>query len=230
MRTYCYWITGEEYARYAELSVQSVRKADPEAAILVVARNEPWLDWWGNRTAVITIEEGPLMVENLRAQIKAMHHCQNAEEMVFLDVDTVMLARFPDFDTDLAVTWRRTIRDKAGNTAPAGWMPYNYGVLAVKRSAAGFEAMYWMLNRVWSMSAKLQQWYGNQIALRHLVGELGDEPQAHRTVDLHGQRVRVTLLPCSEWNYTPYEPNEDLSGKGILHFKGQMKEAMRDFA
>jgi hypothetical protein len=230
MRTYCYWIAGEEYAKYAAFSVASVRKADPDAAILVVARDEPWLDWWGNSTAVIKITPGPLMLENLRAQIMGMHHCKNSDEFVFLDVDTVLLRPFPAFHTDLAVTWRRTIRDKAGNMADAGAMPYNYGVLGVKPTLGGFEALYWIRNRIMQMNDRFQQWYGNQLALRHLVGDLGEEPESVRYVHLRDQPVSITLFPCEEWNYTPYDADENLDGKGILHFKGQMKEAMRDFA
>lgn len=240
MRTYCYWIRGAEFAELAKLSIASVKKIEPfliDRRIVVYTDDESpaWISDLapqGSGIEVYRLAPGrPAMVANLDAQIAALMDSQRDRRVLFLDADTLLRKHFPwERGIDLYTTWRDHVN---GDREMAKFQPYNYGVVGAVANAATIEAFIWLRARVLQMSAENQDWYGNQLALASLLGQPRPEPwTAHIrwTLADEGSPLRVMSLPCETWNYSPNAPDEDVSGKGILHMKGNRKDLMQHFA
>ena len=166
----------------------------------------------------------PAMVANLDAQIDCLLSTPMGERVLFLDADTIMLQPFPWTDADLHVTWRSEVN---GDTEMARQQPYNYGVLGANVTPATIEAFIWLRARILRMTAERQKWYGNQLALESLLGQPGarkGDARVRWTLDDEGTPLSVQELPCDVWNYSPDAADEDVTKKGILHFKGGRKD------
>lgn len=234
MRHYVYWIRGTAYSDIALISIASVRKIDPDADIHVWC-DDPltrkiddveWHDFAAGR---------PAMVANLDAQIAALNTLPDGDQVLFLDVDTILRKPFPwEPSADMYVTWRWEV---AGDRDNGIMQPYNYGVLGCENNCDVREAFYWLRARVLAMNAQNRDWYGNQLALAELVGSSPSEGEKTKVVrirwglnDRGGTPIAVRQLPCSTWNYTPEEIGEDVTEKGILHLKGDRKDMMEHYA
>lgn len=230
--TYAYWVRGREFADLAALSIASIKRFDRfivDRRFMVIT-DEGSPDW--------TVPAGvelhrlgpgrPAMVANLDAQIYALANTPYGERVLFLDSDTICLKPFPWTNADLHVTYRTEVN---GNPALAKEQPYNYGVLGVNVTQSSVEAFYWLRSRILRMSPDRQAWYGNQLALADLLGQPngGQNRRVRWTFEDHGSVLSVCELPCSEWNYSPDSADEDVSGKGILHFKGGRKDLIEAY-
>lgn len=222
-----YWMRGTSHDELVELSKRSIKKAYGEAARI-----------WEYRDA----ENEPAMLANVRMQL---HHLQQAEPgrwVLFLDADTLATeysGTLAGLDgSDVIVTWRDKVNGEEAGVASL--MPYNYGVVGCESNAQTIEAWTWMYNRICHMHDKYQDWYGNQLALAELVGARTrlDTGYERRTTPirwaLEGRVLPITIeisqVPCEKFNYTPESIEEDVGGKCILHFKGNRKELMREYA
>jgi len=88
-------------------------------------------------------------------------------------------------------------------------------------------------------SGEIHAWFSDQTALAELCGAPppeanGDAPLYVRTpipwlYHAHGEPITILKLPCSTWNYSPVAAGEDVSGKGILHFKGAHRALLEDY-
>ena len=110
-------------------------------------------------------------------------------------------------------------------------MPYNYGVLMVNNTLAGKEAMLWLRDRVAKFGSAYQKWYGNQWALRELVGGSCNDPaprRVHRTTGFWP--IQIQVLECDKFNYTPQDSGEDLRGVYFVHAKGERDEMFQELA
>jgi hypothetical protein len=213
----------------------AARKADHKALCHVVTDEEN-LVVPGAR--MIRFAPGlPMMVANLEAQLQ-MLHASPGEQVVFLDTDVLLLKPFPRKKGDgLIVTWRKTVGGKIADVpgGVADLMPYNYGVLSAVSGLRTLEAFIWMRERVRKMDPRLQIWWGNQIALGGLCGPVPEEGE--RTDVRHipwllaepGQPLTVHKLPGSIWNYTVSSEDEEISGRGALHFKGHTRPWMETY-
>lgn len=235
-----YWIRGKGFADMAAHSMESVRKAAPGLARFVAYTDDALVDWELPGAEIRQLPPGrPAMVANLDAQCDYLLRADRDAPpfTLFLDVDTIMLRPFP-FETgvDLFVTWRDHVGVVNGKPVEgiASLMPYNYGVVGCKNGPRATEAFLWMRARILQMSAKEQNWYGNQLALADLCAapNRGDGFKI-RTIswalsDFTGSSLIIKTLPCDVWNYTP-EDDEDASDRGILHFKGNRKHMMQRY-
>jgi len=174
------------------------------------------------------------MVANLDAQIAALNYLQRGDQVLFLDADVLMRQRFPwSLVPDLYVTWRDRVN---GDVEAAKLQPYNYGVVGCHVRPQTIEAFYWLRARIMAMNARNQAWYGNQLALAELVGKAPKEGQTDKDIRIRwslndrGTFMTVRQLPCETFNYSPASADEDVSGKAILHMKGDRKDLMQHFA
>lgn len=244
---YVYFVRGKVHAALAEVSIASVRKVDPAAVVHV----------YNDETGTLPIEVrgadqvrrtsrallDPIMLANLEAQARAMYETPEDQLVAFLDTDVLLTQpiepALPDREFDLAPTWRDHAlvgQDGEKITAVASVMPYNYGVILARGGFTATECFLWLRERVRRMSAELQKWYGNQVALSTLVGA---PPKTGFTFEVRqipwtptdrGNAVRVVKLPCDMWNYTPQAEGEDTSSRVALHFKGGKRSLMKPYA
>jgi hypothetical protein len=234
MTHYTYWLRGAEFVDLARMSIESVRRVDPEAKIHV------WTDDAQHTprpkdVAYHTLPPGrPAMVANLDAQVAALHYLERGDRVLFLDADTLLRRRFPwNLHTDLYVTWRGDVN---GDREMATLQPYNYGVVGAHVNARTIEAFLWLRARILQMNVRNQGWYGNQLALAELVGAAPESGQADKEVRIRwsltdsGTALKVSQLPCETFNYSPDQVGEDVTGKAILHLKGNRKDLMQHYA
>jgi hypothetical protein len=227
MRYYLWVAKGAEHNALARLSMASVARHDPFAPVMHMDLDHPSYD---------TIRELPMMLVGLEAAFRVLADLGADDELVCLDTDTLALGPVDILDeaADMAVTYRHGEGDEGELFAK---MPYNFGVLAFRGGAGGIEACLWLRERVRGMAQQWQDWYGNQMALAELLPEAPPEG----TIDIVRARLRwgparpgnciaVRRLPCSTWNYTPRSIDEDVAGKVVLHFKGDRKALMREWA
>lgn len=233
-----YWIRGLEHAKMAELSIESARKAYGTKSLNVIVYSEagdPSLELKLPAQRGVIYGGRPAMVANLDAQIRALRGAILGEPFLFLDADTLVREPYelpPIYD--LGVTWRDHVAIK-GEEKIAGlakFMPYNYGVIYARAHPSTFEAFLWLRARILRMNPQHQAWYGNQMALAELCGSpenTGPVPISWALTDPGDTRLHVLKLPCETHNYTPEAAGEDVTGKVILHMKGNRKDLMETY-
>jgi hypothetical protein len=246
MTHYVYWLRGKEFVDMARLSMKSVRRIDPKAKFDVYTDDPANTPRMGERdVAWYELPAGrPPMVANLDAQIAALNHLIQGEQVLFLDADIIMRKPFPfTLLPHIYVTYRNEVKYLEGGEVKEAdpdmvmLQPYNYGVLGCHVRPEVIEAFYWLRARVLAMNARNQMWFGNQLALAELVGVApkgGDEFDKSvriRWAPLdNGTELNVRQLPCTMWNYSPNSKDEDVSLRGILHLKGERKDLMKHYA
>lgn len=240
MNYYAWFVRGDEHAAMCATSIESVRKADPDARCIVVS-DDVKAKWKLDAIHLTCNPDGmPIMLANLEAQINALSYAweHDAKRITFLDTDTIMLKPF-DYYGVVNFTWRDHDGTDEDGTKVAGVtarMPYNYGVVLARPSLSAFECFIWMRERIRQMHPSHQQWYGNQLAAVELAGPPPKSGCDFVTREIpwrltsHGKTVTIGQLPCMEYNYTPQKPGEDLTGKYVLHFKGRRRSLMAIYA
>ena len=229
-----YWIRAEGSAEWCDLSARTVRKLYP-AAHLYAMTEEIHEDLDGSVHQIVNrdLAKYPKMVANVMAQTRFLLSKDFNTRTAFLDVDVLLVNPLPHFDSDLAITWRAA-GPKASEELKALYnrMPYNYGVILCNPTSGAKEAMLWLRKRLFERNPQLQDWYGNQWALRELAGPL---PRKHGPEDIFsdyrmtdtGEEVCFMKFPCHVYNYTPESPQEKgLKDKVVVHVKGDRKEMM----
>lgn len=237
---YAWYVRGEAHAAMCRTSVESVKKHDHGARCYVVT-DETGFTWSIPGVQLLHIEAGmPIMLANLEAQVGALAAAwtDHFEKLTFLDTDTLLLKPI-EAHGDITFTWRDSIGlDDDGEKVEgiASRMPYNYGVIVVRPGIRAFEAMLWIRERIRVMHGDHQRWYGNQLAVAELAGArpASGTESAFRTIPWkltkHGKSLTVGKIPCETFNYTPQKPDEDVSGKHLLHFKGGKRALMGVYA
>ena len=222
-RDYVWVVHGETFADACQMSVNTVRKADPDARCTVyVDKHYPNLD--AEQKVIQGYHEKPFMLMNVLCQFAHLVETQNGTNVLFLDADALLVKPFPPNRSGygLTVTWRDDMGDLSN------LMPYNYGVLGVKKRPATVAAFAWMAAHITRQGEKQQKWYGNQVALRELVGGLYGERK--KTWANHPWfSVDVHHLPCKTHNYTPQAIDEDISEKVVIHCKGGRKDMLEHY-
>jgi len=238
-----YWIRGAEYADMAALSAASVKRCYPAARVFVYA-DEPHTALKSKNIDDVFIVPAfnvtPAMLANLQTQV---HYCLSKHftaPTMFLDADILAVKPIdyleaPDFwqKYDLVVTQRDHVKREGDKkiVGVAREMPYNYGVLMANNSVGATEAMIAMRDRVSRFGQARQDWYGNQWALREIVGGSCHDPMP-RDINTASQfwSLNVRVENCDTWNYTPESVDEDISRKYFIHPKGDRKEIFQHFA
>jgi hypothetical protein len=235
VRAVVYWATKAEGLAQAELSARTAKQVQEAIVYLYTDRSAP-PQLWADVTVRMPFGERPLMVENLVAQAHFMlRHMPVLDcPVAFLDSDTLIAheLRMPPA-VDLAVTYRDHVaRDKDGNKVAgvAELMPYNYGVILANPTMAATEAILALRERVAKLSRNYQDWYGNQVALRELVGldKTKRMPYVVRRKTPWAD-ILVSVLDADVWNYTPEAAGEPIEGRKVLHLKGRRKHLMQHY-
>jgi hypothetical protein len=164
------------------------------------------------------------MMERLRAQCALLADAEPNDLIAFLDTDIMVLRclrQVFEHPFDVGVTIRDRPKFNFERT-----MPYNNGVIFVRsdlaRSALGYFVK--KLAVLEELGPPTWAWTGNQLAVLQLLGRV--EPGSTLQVG----RCRVRVFPCSQYNYTPEGPDERVSGQFILHFRGDAKALMANYA
>lgn len=238
---YVYFARGTEHVAMARQSIDSVRAVDPTASIYIATDNgeRPPADTFG-----YTIPEGmPLQLAKAEVQARHVLTGHYGRLVVFIDSDTLVkkpISEAVPSDADLFVTWRATVH-KPGEDEPtegvAGMMPYNAGVWGCRVGRNSKEALIWLRERVRlrQFGDNITAWFSDQTALAELCGPAPAKDYETSTIRIpwmyhsHGNQITVSKLPCSKWNYSPLAAGEDVSERGILHFKGRHRPFMEAY-
>lgn len=239
MTTYVWFVRGAAHAALCKTSIESVLRADPGCARIVVT-DEGRLEWSIGSTHALQVaipHAGPMMVANIEAQIHAL--LNGGKDYVFLDTDVLLLKPIPAVG-DLTVTWRDHVlvaddtEEKIEGLAAS--MPYNYGVMRVQAKKETIEAFIWLRERVCRMHPQQQKWYGNQLAMTELagprptVGILCEQRQIPWQLAKPSTKLDVGKIPCETYNWTPHKAGLSIEGKHALHFKGKSRPLMEAYA
>lgn len=130
-----------------------------------------------------------------------------AGDNLFVDTDVIFQKNpevvFKD-EFDVALT-RRDGSMYVEKTNLYALMPYNSGVMFC-RNPRFFADCY---DHCLTLEEGRKHWFGDQLALKVVV-ESG--------------KYLVKELDCHTWNYAPKSDGEDLSSKGIVHYKGRKRK------
>jgi len=237
---FVYWVRGKEFADMAAISAASVKRVYPAARVFVYtdAAHDSLKNSVFNEVLMVpAFNFTRPMLANLQAQV---HYCLShhfTAPTAFLDADILAVKPIDlpkNRDWDLIVTQRDHVGlDDDGNkvVGVAREMPYNYGVLLANNTTGGNEAMIALRNRLAKFGQARQDWYGNQWALRELVGGTCFSPTP-RTIQRKADfwLLNIEVRDCHTWNYTPQDADEDFSEKFFVHVKGNRKELFKPIA
>lgn len=191
------------------LMVRSVRRHMPDVEIVQMTNkaspNVPDVDTRIEAEA----PEGMLFPEYRMNHLAHIAEMYGSEPWVSLDTDIIVQEDLrPVFDQpfDVALTRRYGPIIMSGvDIVPE--QPYNGGVMFSKC------ADFWRDARDWcpKLNEQHSKWIGEQICIAE-VAKTG--------------KYNVLELPCDRWNYSPELPDEDVSAKAIVHYKGARKNWM----
>ena len=158
---------------------------------------------------VIRIERGPDFAEFFLRHLKEL----DLPRFIKIDYDCVVqkdLAPLFEGRWQVGLT-RRDEADKTLSEEMAIRQPYNNGVIFSNGKHSFFNEVY---DRYMAIPDR-DGWMDAQEAVREAAG---------------ATRTRLEEFPCSIYNYTPSMPDEDLSDKYIVHYKGMRKHWALDTA
>ena len=173
-------------------------------AVNAVRKHMPYAEIWHLRGA--TIEKHPGVDKDIQfVPFRRIHHqaMMPQGKTLFLDIDCwvqkdVYEVFYQHFDAAICVRTQYDI------TKPNTWgfPPYNAGV-------------------IFSTSQKFWQ----KFAEHHEKEDFPwNDATTCRFFDQFAIGFEIKRLPGSIYNYTPHEPDEDLSEKSIIHYKGEAKK------
>lgn len=214
------------HTEFVDLFLASLRTHEPDATITLLTDMDS--DVPGSYDWVIRRDfpQAELTLARFKMQRDFLALLgERLERVVMLDTDILLNGRLGDvfdggFDMGL------TIRDQPMEPGEVE-MPYNNGVIFVdcRRRLDGILAFYdEIIRRVQVMHTDLHSWLGTQYAVRDLVGR----QTVGTTVEVGAIDFRI--LPCSTFNHTPRSADECVANRVVLHFKGQFKQLMTDYA
>ena len=188
-------------SRCAELMVASVRRHMQGAEIV------QWTDEGTPAVAGVDRCERKAWDGQLPMHHKMMRLAEADGDVLALDTDVIVNADLRpvfNFRFDVALTWRDgPIYDPNGNDLTK-MMPFNCGVMWSRSPE------YWATCLRWCEINDLADWYVDQLAVAHVRG------------------FDVLKLHCDNFNYTPLSPDEDVSRRLAIHYKGKRKSWMID--
>jgi len=217
----------EEYLSMIDMMFASARLFHPVAKATVLTDMRTNLDGVAKEVNLVRldIDCNKLMLERTNAQLRHVLNSSFTSPIVILDSDILLndsLSPIFKNEFDVAVTWR-------ANES----MPINGGILMLNNIRPE------ITKRFFDRFAKVYRekyadkaaWFGDQFALRDCVGMSLANLAEKKMVEVDG--CRILLLPCDVYNFSPEnqykEICSDLSGKTVLHFKGERKRLMSPF-
>lgn len=222
-------LQAQSYMRMLDLLFRSVRMFHPGAPCTLLT--SPTTAVAGIRGRVrrvdCPVDHAKLMLSRARAQLAHVEASDFARPIVLLDSDILLRASMAplfDADFDVALTWR-----------PSAAMPINGGLIVLNNrrpdTARAFCRRFVACYASRYSAGGNDGWYGDQHALREIVGLTAQELPRTARIDRDG--CRLLLLPCDRWNFSPDNRlaaiADGLPDKVVLHFKGQRKRLMEPF-
>ena len=180
---------------FVHMMLESVRRTMPNTDIIHMTDSEtpPIPGTITNR----------LKWEHPNPMIFKMNHMMCLEgDVIILDTDVIVqkdIRPVFNFEFDMALTWRDGPIMTAEGDDLAKTMPYNCGVM-FQRSR-----LFW--------KRCLEHWFGKN------PGWFADQ----MAVAAVAPQFNVLRLHCDNFNYTPRSPDEDLSRRYVVHYKGERK-------
>ena len=196
-------LVGEEQMPLAERMVASVRRVMRTVPIIQM-RDEKTPEVPGIYASKVIPWNGAHLMTYRLQHLAEMRR----EDMMIVDTDVIVqqdMRRVFGSPFDVALTKREgPILDPQGIDI-AKLMPYNTGVMFSKCPAFWRDCYEWCSNA----PEPIQKWWGDQLAVKTIAPS-----------------YRVRELPCDIYNYSPNHPDEDISGRAVLHYKGNRKDWM----
>lgn len=194
-------------SKIAQIMVASVKKAMPTARIVQMTDT--------NTKPVTGVDEVIRKRYDGRFLMPyRLLHLKDFPEVdaVFLDTDVVVqkdLVSVFESEFDVGLTIRdEPVVDPEGIDVTVA-MPYNTGVMFSRSGGRPFwEAAY---RHCMTFSDYEKEWWGDQLSVKAIADNTA---------------LKLKKFPCSLYNYTPKEVDEDVSNKFIVHYKGARKEWM----
>lgn len=174
-----------------------------------------------------TIDHQALILSRSLAQFEYVNEFDFSHPLLLIDSDILIngsIASIFDSDFDVALTWRNN-----------KLMPINGGLIILNNrrpeAVRDFFGRFISIYKTSYSDSENSRWYGDQLALRDVINLSLDEYSDYKIMMVNG--CRILLLSCNVYNFSPenkyQELCSDLSGKMILHFKGERKRLMGHF-
>jgi len=220
-------LLAREYMGMVDMLCRSARLFHPAApcTLLTDANTDASGLRGGVKRVDNPIDHASLMLSRTQAQADYVRASSFKRPMAIVDSDMLInhtLSPVFKQDFDVALTWRADER-----------MPINGGLILLnnrrpEKARAFFERFAGLYRECYAQDAA---WYGDQLALRDLVG-LPNEAYGQQSI-VEAGGVKILLLPCETHNFSPRNRFAailtPLREKVILHFKGERKRLMRPF-
>lgn len=216
--------TDTDYQNLLAILFRSVELFQPDAKMAVLTDEYAQLDSLPPDVAIVRLPIDPDRVvhSRLTAQIEYLRTHAETSPVVFLDPDIIINADLRPLVAEATFDVALTYRDLPD-------MPINDGVIVIN-GGPGQEGLRFLelVRSVYDRQfAGDPYWFGHQ---RALIATLGKSRFALRpSNDIRLDGIRVRLLPCDQWNFSPEDERafaQGLRDKRILHFKGERKALM----
>lgn len=173
------------------------------------------------------IDRQELMLSRSLAQFKYINEFDFSHPLLMIDTDILVngsIQSIFDEDFDVALTWRNN-----------KLMPINGGLIILNNrrpdAVRDFFGRFISIYETFYSDYENSRWYGDQLALRDVINLSLVDYSDYKITMVNG--CRILLLPCDVYNFFPKNKYKcicsDLSGKIILHFKGERKRLMGPF-
>lgn len=215
------------YMDMVAMMAASVRRSHPDGRVVLLTDDRTVIPP-GVADAVVRapgVNPMELMFDRVQVERAYMRSPLFDHPTVFLDSDVLVNQSLDSVfrePFDVGLTWRREIPGQ----------PYNGGVKFAVPGPGSLK--FWDANLFLQarMDDKRRRWWGDQIAMHETVG-IPEEELGRRTHAVVEDDIRVRLFPCETHNYSPpvdRPPPKKLNGRLLLHFKGDRKPMMKDYA
>lgn len=212
----------------ATLMFESARRYCHDCQCVVLTDQHTNLDLLGPDVTIhrADVDLTKLICERTRLQVEFLR-TTSAERVVFCDTDMLFLddvSRWFEEAFDVGLTVRGT---------PDSDMPINGGLILVRNTPdrKGLHFMERVLDTTLRHYRDSAEWFGDQYALRDVVGAETLRRGWHSIVESQG--IRIALLPRDVYNWTPPGNWSSIAirprGVKLAHFKGRSKELMPSF-
>ena len=218
---------GAAYLRMIDMLFRSGRLFHRRATATLLTDTNTKIEGIGAafRRVNCAIDHASLMLSRSLAQLAYINEHDFSRPLVLIDSDVLVNGSLESLfreDFDVALTWRE---HKSA--------PINGGLLILNNRHP--EVVRAFLRRVVTIyqekHAHRGRWFGDQLALRDVIGLSSRAVSRSQLLSVDG--CRVLMLPCETYNFSPscslsaiVAPLED---KFILHFKGPRKILMERY-
>lgn len=215
------------YKRMIDMLFRSVRIFHAQSRCTLLSNPETRVD--GIRAPFdkfnLQVNHSALMLSRSEAQLAYLQAQDFSQPLVFIDSDILINAALtPLFeeDFDVALTWRQS-----------STMPINGGLIILNNRRPEIAKKFFrdFVEIYRKNYADQGAWYGDQLAMRDLVGL--NHRQMQQASLIHIQDCRVLLLSCDIYNFSPENNFNSIVNrpieKAVLHFKGERKRLMSAF-